>query len=834
MIRPEGICSMTGQRSNSVTQRFPRSVGLAVLVLGSIYPGAATAQNAEPAPAGADSSEGVTDIVVTANRLRERLQDAPLAVSALSAEALRTRGLGEIQDLKGYIPNLEINPGRADGAGASASIYIRGVGQNDFLFPNDPGVGLYVDGVYLARSVGANLDLSDIERIEVLRGPQGTLYGKNTIGGAINVVTQMPDLRRTLGSFELTVGSYNRLDAKAFFSIPLIEDRLALKLSAASLRRDGFMIRDDGVDLGDQNVQAIRGALRFVPAEGWDVLAQADYSTKDENGAPGALVNVVPSEQVIADPSTTLGFDPTPSNPTDLIDLFNGVAAPSANASLGLAADSRFDGRWITDSRFRSNGTGYVNNDSEVWGGSITIEGSLGDEVTFKSITAYRDTNAQFGRDGDHSPYTIVQTQNAQTQDQFSQEGTLTLSALENRLSVILGGYYMIEHAADDNFVQLISPITDITRGTTNLDWRPYATIRTTTWAGFGQATFEATPKLSFVLGGRYSYDKKRLYQRFVFNNYTYTDPFGNVTDCYTCLADGTTGRTLEEGWGAFTPKAGVNFKPNEDVLLYASYARGFKSGGWSPRPTPTNRAEEPFDPETIETFELGAKTQFFDRRMTFNLAAFLSYYKDIQLTTLQPNFSLQVINAGENRLGGLEAELVARPVRGLDLNASVGWLSNTYTDIPTTDPNFQITDELPDAPEWTLNLGGQYRFDLTPQASLTLRGDANYRSKTWKELYNLTRDSVVQFYNGTTVTTPVDSANGYVVTQRELATPAYWVANFRATLDLEDGLGVTAFVTNAFDETYFTTLLPVTAFGYDEGYYGRPREWGMALSYRF
>lgn len=362
--------------------------------------------------------------------------------------------------------------------------------------------------------------------------------------------------------------------------------------------------------------------------------------------------------------------------------------------------------------------------------------------------------------------------------------------------------------------------------------------IDVTTWALFGQASYDVTDQLTLTLGGRYSEDQKDLFQRMTFDVdfETYTNSAGLITNCYTCLADGETGRTLSESWGSFTPRVGIDFKPNDDLLLYASYSKGFKSGGWSPRPTPTNPAELPFDPEKVDSYEIGAKAQLLDRRLTFNLAAFRSDYTDIQLTTLQPGFVLQVINGGKNRLYGLEAEIFASPVSGLDLNASVGYLSDEYRDIVDSDPNFTADDELPDAPTWTINIGGQYSFPLSDQVSFTLRADGAYRSKTWKELYNLNRNSLNQFGGPAPIVTPIQSgADGYLVTRNELAQDGYWLVNLRGSVALENpDVTLSAFVTNLFDKEYYSTVLPVTAFGYDEGYYGRPREWGISLRYDF
>jgi iron complex outermembrane receptor protein len=780
-----------------------------------------------------ESSGGFDEVVVTAQRRAENIQDAPLSVTAISDENLRDRSVNSVQEIAKFLPNVEINEGRADAAGSQAAIFIRGVGQTDFLFPNDPGVGLYLDGVYLARSVGTNLELADIERIEVLRGPQGTLYGKNTIGGAINVVTKTPNMAEFEGELRLTAGNYDRIDVNGYVSGPIIKDLLAFKISGITRNQDGFSIRNfDGLDLGNINRDGLRGALLFTPGEKLRVTLNADWSRQRENGSATFLANVIPSENLVGAPVPDL----TPSTPLDLIDLFNFVAAPATNAALGLDPTARFDGRWITGSRFSDNGTSPSFNNHDILGGSVTIDYTLSDKASIKSITAYREIEAEFGRDGDNSPYTIVQTANNQEQHQWSQELQLSLELFDGRLNWITGGFFLDEQATDLNRVLLINPLTQFTGGLVNTDWLPGQKIDVRTWAIFSQGTFALTDAFNITLGGRWSYDRKELAQFHTTELFPIVDGFGNTTFCYTCEADGITPRTLDQSFDEFTPRVALDYSLPGGHLVYASYSKGFKSGGWSPRPTPTNPSDLPFGPETIDAFELGYKSDYFDRRLLVSLAGFYNIYRDVQLTTLQPNFLLQVTNAAKSRIIGAELEAAARPIEGLDLNFAASFLDNKYTELDTADIQLTEDDVLPDAPKWILSMGAQYRFPVGRLFDVTLRGDANYRSKNYRDPFNLRRDSLLQFVGATPTFLPIpDGVDGYRVDFDELATDPYWIANARLTInDPSDRWELAFFATNLFDEAYATTILPVTAFGYDGGTWGRPREWGASLAYRF
>lgn len=794
-------------------RHFGKAVFLAATSVMALEAGDATAlaqsdveTNSATRQAGADS------IVVTARRREETLQDVPVSLTAFTNEGLENRGISNLQGINNFTPNLELTNGRPDGGGSAAQIYIRGVGQSDFLFPNDPGVGLYIDDVYLARSVGGMLGLLDVERVEVLRGPQGTLYGKNTIGGAVKIVTAKPQIGEFSGKLKATYGSFDRLDFVGAVNIPL-GDTLAARLEAAKFEREGFVTRAfDGIDLGNEDREVIRADLLFQPSDDFSLRLTGDVQSQRQNGAPGNLIAVVPS---------TAGATPIPgvidpvTNQTDFVDgtglvegLYNPVVVPAIAPGLGLPTDIAFDERFLTGDAETSNGTSPVRDDNDIWGLSLTADWALSDTLSFKSISAYRQLQATFGRDGDHTPLPIVSTFNRFDQKQFSQELQLSGVSFGDRLTWLAGLYYFYEEGEDRNNVQLLSGTFDVAGF--ELDLIPLNFIDSNSYAGFVHGDFQLTDRLSITAGVRYTFEEKKL-QR----DHRLTQSGAIITQRLDGLPDmgefAAVGPALENDWDAFSPKAGINFEATDDILLYLTYSRGFKSGGWSPRPQ-TGTENVPFDQEFLNSFEFGTKTQFFDRRLTANFSAFFNTYEDVQITTVgaDPNGSgalvLSVFNAGESEIYGFELEVNAQPTENFSLDFGLGYLENEYTEL---DPGTGIQPDasLPDAPELTFNASAQYSFPVGDLGEITIRGGGAYKSETFKDAFNT----------------------------QPLTQPGYWLADASVAFDSYDGLWRLAFVgTNLSDEVYLTNGINVEAFGYFEGYYGRPREFSVTLTRNF
>lgn len=721
------------------------------------------------------------EIIVTAQRREGRLQDTPISVTALTAAALEVRGVRDLGGLDAYAPNLQLNNGHPAAGGSAAAATIRGIGQKDFLFPNDPGVGMYIDGVYLARTLGGLMSVIDVERIEVLRGPQGTLFGRNTIGGAISITTQPPS-NEFGGSASLTYGSYDRVEAKGSLNVPLIEGKLAARLTAGYIRADGLGKQIlTGVELGDEDRKVVRLALRATPSEDLTIDFAADYTRQRQNGAALFLIPSLPTAAGLVE------------------GILNPFLAPIQNAQQGLPAGSIFDARWASPTRYDNYGTAPVRDWFDGGGASLILNWRVSDTLTLKSITAARASKARIATDLDLSPYSIVSTREQQHDEQYSQELQAYGTLFDARVDYLLGAYLFREIARDHNVVPIfpgtltqlppfippfeISQISDTSLNVAN-------------YAFFGQVGVAIADGLKLNVGLRQNYEHKRFTRMF-----THLEG-GDVFIPY---------QVLKKSWSSFTPKVGLDWKVTDDVLLYASYAEGFKSGGWNPRPTTGSSGTKPFDPETARTYEIGMKTQWFDRRLTLNLAGFHTIYSDIQIQTVTglPD-GTQLIeneNAGKSSIYGFEAELSARPVPEASVQAAVGYLTNEYTELrPTADVT--LNDKLPDAPRWSISLGADYKFTLPGLGELTPRIDASYRSKTYRDAIN----------------TP------------QLAQPGYWLTNARISLVPagHEYLEIQVYGTNIFDTKYISYGQNFAVNGAIVAGYGRPREWGVTAKYRF
>ena len=726
------------------------------------------------------SADQVEEVVVTARRREERLQDAPVAVTAFSAEALADRGVESVAEISKFTPNLRFDgAAQLSGGNYNATVFIRGVGQNDFAIFSDPGVGIYVDGVYFARSIGGMLDAFDVGRIEVLRGPQGTLFGKNTIGGAVVITSQAPG-PELAGRLEGTVGSFNRRDLKGYLDLPITENLFA-RISGGSLNRDGYAHRlSDGQDLGDRNADAARLQLRWDASDDLRFDLSADYTRAREHSAPQTLIAV----------ANRPGFTGAP-----FMTNFNTFVAPT----LGIVAPNgarTLNPSFITGDPYTTWGSGPNVNDLDLWGVSGTVNWDLG-KVQAKSITAYRHLKAQFARDGDNSPFTFRHTRNWDKQRQFSHEFQFNGEGFDGRLTWVAGLYYFNEHGSDRGYAHLALGLgAPATPPPVSPSANVYTVVDATTYAAFAQGSFSLTDNLSLTLGGRSNKDEKSYYLD------------------HRRIADGfiVANTTVSDSWSAFTPKVGMEFKASPDVLLYVSAGKGFKSGGFNARPLTDITEVTPYQPETIRTYELGAKTAWFDRRLVLNAAACFSQYDDIQVTVNQTprNF---VANAAAGEIKGFEVEVVARPAPGWDLNLAVGHTKTKYTEVglglgPTQILPINLKTRFVKSPEWTASAGVQRRIDLGQAGGLTLRGDLSYFGK---------------YYN--------DIAN-----DPDLAQGAYSLVGARITWDSPDDLWrVEVFGTNLTDEQVKVSgNASSAAFGLKEASYGPPMEWGVSLAREF
>jgi iron complex outermembrane receptor protein len=747
---------------------------------------------ASPAVPAAESAaaDEVPEIVVTARRTSERLQDVPVAVTAFGGEALDQRSVDTLDQVARYTPNIRFDGAAAlSGGNYNATVFIRGVGQNDFAIFSDPGVGFYVDDVYYARSIGGVMDAVDIESVQVLRGPQGTLFGRNTIGGAVLITTGTPDVTGVSGKAEVTVGRFDRRDGKLSLNLPFADGRAALRFSVAALNRDGYVDRlFDGGTQGDRSAQVARVKLRVLASDTVTIDLGADYTRARETSAPSDLLAVGNAPGITGIPFLV--------NYNAAVAPTLGIVAPNGQPTLNPS--------FLTASPFQTWAGGPNDNDLDLWGAQGTVTWEL-PGATLKSVTAYRDMRAWFTRDGDNTPFTFRETTNRDDQWQFSEELQLTGKLESARLSYVLGAFYFKEKATDIATADLAIGLWSAGGG--NVGGVPgYAgpqspavyidnTTDNRSLAAYGQVEWEFVPRWSATLGARYTDDDKT---------------FTSINSLQRNLVE-FINVTREGSFKKFTPRAGLTFKASDDLMLYASYSRGFKQGGFNGRPLAGPQEVTAYEPETLDTWEAGVKAQWFDRRLTTNLAVFHSKYEDIQLTVNQTpqNF---VANAAKGEINGFEFEAVARPSRWLSFNAAVGYTDASYDEVgqglgPTQILPITVNSKFVKAPEWTTTVGLDLTRDFANGGSGLLRVDYTSYSRIYHDVAN----------------TPLITDDGY------------GLLNARLTYSLPgDALQVSVFGTNLTDELYLVSGNASGAFGLAEASYGRPREYGVTLSYRF
>jgi len=567
---------------NTKTQDYrTKPLCLAVVIAGLSLGQTALAQ--EQRESGA--SEILEELVVTARRREEGLQNAPIAISAYTGETLEYRGVTKLDEITRFVPNLTIeNNPSFGGASNSAAIYIRGIGQKEFLPTSEPGVGLYVDGVYIARSVGAILDLIDIERLEVLRGPQGTLFGRNTIGGAINITTVTPEPGDEFGGeIGAAYGTDDRINLRGALNIPM-GDTLAARVSVASFQQDGYVDRSDGIDLGDDDTITGRLAVAWRPSDRLSLDFRLDATRDKENGPAmellgidftdlsqlNGLVAAVPPPMAFVHNITTAAVGPgQPCAATDAAG--NGI---TSNPNSPNCYDNRYVGK-----DGKNDGTAPARSESDVLGLSADISYEINDNLTLRSITAWRDLDSEFARDGDHSPHRISQFQDTLEQTQFTQE--LQLLGTYERMNWIAGIYYFAEDGDNENTLDF-----------TISNFRSGGEFDNKSMAAFAQLTYDFTDQLHLTVGGRYTDESKKFHpDQVIYQNYyagiSQVLPPGHPLAALDApfLQAGT--RILpdlekELEINEFTPMVNLSYDFADNIMAYATYSEGFKSGGFT------------------------------------------------------------------------------------------------------------------------------------------------------------------------------------------------------------------------------------------------------------
>jgi iron complex outermembrane receptor protein len=755
----------------------------------------------------------IEEVVVTARRREEGLQSAPIAISAYTGDSLDYRGVTRLDQLAKFAPGLtlENNPSFG-GASNSAAIYLRGIGQKEFLPTTEPGVGLYVDGVYVARSVGAILDIVDVERIEVLRGPQGTLFGRNTIGGAISVVTRQPEIGGEVqGSLSASTGTDSLMHLSGSIE-GTVSETAAARLSVASFTQDGYVQRTDGIDLGDDDTLTARLALNWQPTDALSGQFSIDVTRDRENGPAMQLLGID-----FTDLSQLQGLVLAPPPPMAFVHnvttaaLGPGQPCAATNAA-GQGVTSNPASANCYDSRYigadgQNEGTAPALSETDLLGLSATLTYDISDTLELKSITAMRSLESEFARDGDHSPHRISQFHDDLEQDQFSQE--LQLLGSRDNLNWILGAYYFNEDGDNVNTLDF-----------TVSNFRSGGSFDNEAWAVFAQGTYDLSDALHLTLGGRYTDEQKSftpdqiIYQNYYagFSDLVPPDNPLAALDAPFLQAGSRILPLLEKDIdiSEFTPMANLSYDLSDDLMVYLSYSEGFKSGGFTQRvfppivapfTAPVGTADidliPTYDPEFVEVLELGFKGTFAGGRLRLNGALFSTDYEDLQVQVFN-SVAPVTQNIGKASIEGIELELLASPGNGWLVESSVSLLDASYDEIDTGNTLIGLSNDFERVPETTVSLGVSREMTLGANGTLVLRGDWSYRSETFNDAYN-------------TPLLETESTDLIDASARWLSADESWT--------------VILSVTNLTDEEYLVTGVYGTAFQSFEGMFDRGRQ---------
>jgi iron complex outermembrane recepter protein len=630
---------------------------VALLVAGWVPTTPALAQGGDASPTG-----GLEEIVVTARKREERLQDVPIAITAFDPEMLEQAQIRNVLDFNLALPSVAISA--TQGSQNSANIFIRGIGQDLSTILTESAVGVYVDGVYLARQIGGLIDLVDIERVEILRGPQGTLYGRNNLGGAVKLETRRPNTDALTYIAEATVGSFDRVDLRGAVNLPL-SDNVALSLSALSRSNTGYYTNAvTGGELNRKDTQAVRAKLNWEISDTTNLLLAADYS-RDRSGIQ------------VGTPFTST--DPTIAQPI-YGDLYS--AAP------GLEDLNRFSG----------------------WGVSATFDWDVG-PGTLTSTTAFRRINYVQAYDLSGTPYvappnfpfpTLKLTREF-AQNQISQELQYN-SALDGPLNFTAGLYYFREEG-DENLGFVLSETLSL----------PFIADQVSkSVAAYVEATYQFSDAFSATLGGRYTKDEKDLSRDGLFaglgGDYSQND---------------------------FTPRAILTYKPSDVFMAYGSYSRGYQAGEFQPFPADLASATNATNPQEVEAYEVGAKTEWLDRRLRANVALFRSDYTNLAVGIVG-NGNLVEQTSADVRVQGIELELSAQVSDGFNLSGYITKTNGEYVRAPGGANAPRVGEQPKNTPELAGRIAADYNWDVSSRLQGLLGGSLTYNDDYYALVPNI------------------------------------------------------------------------------------------------
>jgi iron complex outermembrane receptor protein len=739
------------------------------------------------------SSNDVGEIIVTARRVSENLQSVPVAVTALSAQTLSRMSIRNVRDLTSISPNLMIMPSNQDRQ--TALISLRGQIPSGVLLTTDGAVGTYIDGINSPRAVGVLSALLDVARVEVLRGPQGTLYGRNTTGGAISIITNEP-LHKWEGSAKLQVGNYGLAEASAMLNTPITQN-IAARFVAQRGVNNGYFRGLDGKKLSDRDDTYVRAKIR---GEFGRVTVDlfADYSRNDSGGdavvTTGLTQYTTPiGASAIREVAAEMGLPQTPDGWAAALQTFNSkylfVPGRTSTAQIGSTDNySRFSG----------------------YSAGIDVKAELSDKLTIRSLTGYRHYNRDNDEDLDGSPYEIIRTLYVVHDDFYSQE--FQLLGNFGRINFVSGVYGSYEDGFDSNSTGTVAAINAAAG-------RPYYTtlggfVKSTSLAAFAQVNWKVTDRLTLTGGGRYTKDIKE-FTSILHNNPAFLrEPLpagtpGCLLPTVLVTTPGLCRAPLKKSFTSPSWLASADFKINHDLLIYAKVSHGYRAGGQNLRGT-NIVGLQPFGPEEITEYEIGLKSEFFDRRVRANVALFHDDYSGVQRTIaliVDGISANRVSNAASAKIDGVEGEFTVLPVPELSLSANLGYNNARY--VRFVDTVADRTHEAWPTPKFTYAFSARYTMPIDP-GSLLFQVD--YQGRSRQNLY------------------PAVARQPGDVTQ-----PAYGLLNARVSLTLDKaGMDIAVFARNLTDKFYFSGGLANEGLGLNNGILGEPRIWGAEITKRF
>ena len=767
---------------------------IAAAATAAVTPGVSWAQSA---------GKPLEEVIVTAQKREQNLQDIPIAITAYSAEEMENIGIATIIDLEKSVPNAQLRESR--GTNSTLTAFIRGIGQQDPLWGFEPGVGIYVDDVYLARPQAAVLDVFDVERIEVLRGPQGTLYGKNTIGGAVKYVTKSLS-GEAQAKVKVAIGEYGQQDIMLSGQMPIVEDTLFIGAAVSRLQRDGYgtQYKDYDSNTGtfgrteenyNKDVLAARISLEYRPTDALSIRFSADDTDDDSNNRCGSrfATNTVPG----------------PNG-----EFFSPLSSPY-DSQCGMTEKSNV----------------------ETEGYSITTIYDINEAMSVKYIYADREGNTETFIDFDGTPLDSFDVPAFYEDEQETHE--LQANYAGPRFSLV-GGIYYYEGNAAGAFDALFGQFSTGVLTGSQFSNAVFGDVDTESMSYYINGDVNLTERLRLTAGVRYTKDEKEasVNRQFVITSNSVVGTttqgsgltFGNpANDTVTQIRTDFNKDEANDEWSETSPSIKLSWDLNDSMMIYAGWARGFKSGGFDMR---ADAAVEPdavngYDPETVDTYEIGFKGQLFDDRLRLNITLFQSDFEDMQVTVQAPApppalFSSTVVNAGEAEIDGVELEATAQITDKLAVNLVPGYLNAEFIEVidaqfgnvadPYNDGNGNIIApwEMQNAPKWNGQLGLNYSTELGNAGSLVLTTAVSYRDRT--RMF----DQVASILDQKAYTLWDAGATWY-------APDGHW----SAALHLK----------NITDEEYRTGGYNFPATAFEDaivGFYGAPRTWTASVTYEF